>query len=303
MQRSEIMSRYLMINADDFGGFACSNAAVMDLLTDEKSALTSSTVMAPCAWAPQACRFAAKNPDLAIGVHLTLTSEWHSIRWAPVAQGDTSSLRDKEGYMHHSTLEVEKNAHIAQINAEIRAQVARCRALGMTNPSHLDNHMGSLYGIATGRFELMETALAFAAELRLPFRLPASVANVSFANTMLGIATSPDETIAAASKAVDFCKTNGVALPDHLIPGEWGGEQDKSYENFRDYLYNLYESIPEGVTESYLHPALECDELKTATGAWHRRVWEYRIMKDPATRKHIEAHGIKLINYRDLAKM
>lgn len=56
--------RYLMINGDDFGSFACSNAAIMDLLTDEKSALTSSTVMAPAPWAPQACRFAAQNPQL-----------------------------------------------------------------------------------------------------------------------------------------------------------------------------------------------------------------------------------------------
>ena len=59
------MDRYLMINADDFGNFQCSNAAIMELLTDEKSALTSSTIMAPCAWAAHACRFAAKNPELA----------------------------------------------------------------------------------------------------------------------------------------------------------------------------------------------------------------------------------------------
>ena len=26
-------------------------------------------------------------------------------------------------------------------------------------------------------------------------------------------------------------------------------------------------------------------------------------MSDPATKQHIEAHGIKLINYRDLAAM
>jgi hypothetical protein len=32
-------------------------------------------------------------------------------------------------------------------------------------------------------------------------------------------------------------------------------------------------------------------------------VWEYQVMKDPQTRQHIEAHGIKLINYRDLAAM
>ena len=297
------MDRYLMINADDFGGFQCSNAAIMQLLTDEKSALTSSTVMAPCAWAAQACRFAAKNPELAIGVHLTFTSEWNNVRWAPVAQGDTSSLRDEEGYMWHSTTDVERHADVEQVRREIEAQITRCRALGMASPSHLDNHMGSLYGIATGRWELMEATVAAAAEYGLPFRLPASIAGISFTNTMLGIATEAEATRAAAKQVVEFCRANHVALPDHLIPNEWGGPQDESYENFREYLYDLYANIPCGVTETYLHPALECDELKSATGAWQRRVWEHRIMADPATRQHIEAHGIKLINYRDLARM
>lgn len=298
-----LTDRYLIINADDFGSFACANAAIMELLTNPKSALTSSTVMAPAPWAPQACRFAAAHPELAIGVHLTLTCEWSPVRWGPVSQGDTATLRDEEGYLWHSIAQVERHASLAQVQQEILAQIARCRALGMTNPSHLDNHMGSLYGIATGRFELLETALNIAAQNGLPFRLPASVAGLSFENTMFGIATAPQETIAAASQAVAFCRRNGVVLPDHLIPNEWGGPQDQSYEAFREYLYDLYAGIPAGVTETYLHPALECDELKAAVGTWQRRVWEHRVMADPMTHQHIEAHGIKLISYRELAAM
>ena len=298
-----LTERYLMINADDFGSFACANAAIMALLKDEKSALTSSTVMAPAPWAPQACRFAANNPDLAIGVHLTLTCEWSTVRWAPVSPQDTATLRDEEGYMWRSSTQVEKHASLPQIRQEILAQLARCRALGMTNPSHLDNHMGSLYGIATGRFELLETVIGIAAQNNLPFRLPAAISTLSFQNSMLGIATDPQDTIRAASQVVDFCRKNGVALPDHLIPNEWGGPQDQSYEAFREYLYNLYAHIPAGVTETYLHPALECDELKAAVGSWQHRVWEHRIMADPMTRQHIEAHGIRLINYRELAAM
>ena len=75
------------------------------------------------------------------------------------------------------------------------------------------------------------------------------------------------------------------------------------HENFREYLYDLYANIPNGVTETYLHPAIETDDLKGTSGVWERRVWEYKIMNDPKTRQHIEAHGIKLINYRDLAEM
>ena len=93
----------------------------MELLPDPASALTSSTVMACAPWAAQAGRFAAANPQLGIGVHLTLTSEWDTMRWAPVAQGDTASLRDEEGYMWHTTADVEAHAVLSQADAEIQA--------------------------------------------------------------------------------------------------------------------------------------------------------------------------------------
>ena len=104
-------------------------------------------------------------------------------------------------------------------------------------------------------------------------------------------------------KVVAFAKQQGVAIPDYLMPNEWNEPQTQSYEQFREYLYDLYASIPEGVTETYLHPAKESDDLKGTSSVWERRVWEYRVMSDPATKQHIEAHGIKLINYRDLAAM
>lgn len=296
------MERYLIINADDLGAFHCGNAAVMDLLTDPAGALTSSTVMACAPWAPQACRFAAKNPQLAIGVHLTLTSEWDTLRWGPVNDRDTASLRDAQGYFYRSTPEVEQHAAIGEVRDELRAQIERCLRLGL-RPAHADNHMGSLYGIATGRWELLRTTLEVLASYGLGFRLPSDIAGIDFGNRMLGIGTEAEATRAAAAQVVEAAAAAGVALPDHLIPGEWGGPQDESFENYRDYLYALYENLPEGVTETYLHPALEADEIKDACPAWKFRWWEYRIMKDPKTRQHIEAHGIRLIDYRELVRM
>lgn len=297
------MDRYLIINADDFGMCRGANLAVMDLFKDEKSALTSSTVMAPCAWAPEACKFAAENPELGIGVHLTFTSEWSNYRWAPVNSKNTDSLRDEEGFMWHESDQVEKNVDIDEVEGEIRAQVERCKKLGMTMPSHLDNHMGSLYGIETGRFELLQSTLSICGEYGLPFRMPANVTDAMMSNSMLEINVDKSLIEMVFGKIVDFAKMNKVAIPDYLIPNEWGGPQDESYENFVDYVYSLYENMPDGITETYMHPSLETDDLKGTSGCWERRVWEYRILKDPKTRQHIEAHGIKLINYRDLAKM
>lgn len=297
------MDRYLIINADDFGMCRGANLAVMDLFKNPQSALTSSTIMTPCAWAPEACRFAAENPQFAIGVHLTLTSEWSKYRWAPVNTKNTDSLRDEEGFMWHESDQVEENVDIDEVEGEIRAQIERAKKLGLVNPSHLDNHMGSLYGIETGRFELLQLTLSLAGEYGLPFRMPGNVTDDMLGNSMLDINVDKSLIEMVFGKIVDFAKANNVAIPDYLIPNEWSGPQKDSYENFKEYLYNLYANIPNGITETYLHPSLETDDLKGTTGAWERRVWEYKIMSDPQTKQHIEAHGIKLINYRDLAEM
>ena len=87
------------------------------------------------------------------------------------------------------------------------------------------------------------------------------------------------------------------------IRDRWTGPQNDSYDNYRDYIYELYKTFPEGVTETYIHPALECDELKGITNSWHRRVWEYKLFSDPKTKQHIDSLGIKLINYRVLVEM
>ena len=112
-----------------------------------------------------------------------------------------------------------------------------------------------------------------------------------------------DQLNAAYSQVTGYAAMKGVALPDYLIPNEWDGKDFRDYDDFKEYIYELYKSFPDGVTETYMHPAVECDEIKSITGSWRNRLWEYKILSDPATRQHIEANGIKLITYRDLAEM
>ncbi len=294
------MDKYLIINADDFGMCHAANQAVFDLF--KKGGITSATIMTPCCWAREAGLWAAEHPEYAVGVHLTFTSEWGKYRWSPISQGDTSSLRDDEDFMFHESDEFEEKSDIEQVEKEIRAQIKRFRSFGV-EPSHLDNHMGSLYGIETGRFELLNLTLDIAGEEKLPFRFPGTLDPRMFDNDMLDIKIDPALVGMIFGKVTDYAKSQGVALPDYLIPGDWNGPQNDSYENFKEYIYELYRSFPEGVTETYIHPALESEELKGICGSWFRRVWEYKLFSDPQTLQHIDALGIKLINYRDLAKM
>ncbi len=293
------MDKYLIINADDFGMCHSANQAVMDLF--KSGGITSATIMAPCAWAYEAVNFAKANPEYAVGVHLTTTSEWGQYRWMPVS-GIKGSLVDSEGFMHHESDEFEKAADIQEVQQEIVAQVEHLKNLGL-EPSHLDNHMGSLYGIETGRVELAKLAIETAAKYGLPFRFPMTFTDAQFENDMLGIHVDKEMVQQFIGGFSQMGKALGVAMPDYLLPGDWAGPQRESYENYREYIYELYRTFEPGVTETYIHPAYESDELKSIAGAWERRCWEYKLFSDPMTKQHIDSLGIKLINYRDLAQM
>ena len=294
------MDKYVIINADDFGMCHSANLAVFDLF--QKGAITSATIMTPCSWAKEAGKWAAAHPEYAIGVHLTFTCEWQNYRWSPIAHSNTDSLRDSEDFMHHGSRDFEEKSKIDEIETEIRAQIERFRSFG-PEPSHIDNHMGSLYGVQTGRFELLNLVFDIAAQYGLPFRFPGTYVPEMFENNTLDVNVDPNLIAKVFGQILEYAEQKKIAMPDYLIPGEWNGPQDDSYENYKEYIYELYRSFPEGVTETYIHPALESDELKSITGCWHRRVWEHKLFSDPQTLQHIKACGIKLINYRDLAKM
>jgi len=294
------MEKYLIINADDYGMCRAANFATWELL--EKGGITSATVMVPCGWSTEACKWAAQHPEYAIGVHLTFTSEWGNYKWSPIANGDTASLRDEFGFMFEDCAPFEESADLAQVELEIRAQIERARQLGL-NPSHLDNHMGSLYGIERGHFELLQKTFEIAGEYKLPFRFPGNFLPQMLDNSMLGIEVDGALIQKMFASFVEMAKGCGVAVPDYLLPHDWSGSQKDSYENFREHIYELVKTYPDGITETYIHPALECDELKGTSSVWERRVWEHRLFGDPATRQHIEACGFQLINYRDLARM
>ena len=101
-----------------------------------------------------------------------------------------------------------------------------------------------------------------------------------------------------------LAKKYHVSLPDYLLFPDWTRElSEGGYENYRREILRQWTSIPEGVTETFLHPARECDELKSITGNWFQRVWEYRLMDDPATHEYLKEHGITMISYRDMNQM
>ena len=293
------MDKYVIINADDFGMCQAHNAATMHLFN--LGGITSATIMAPCAAARDAVNFAVHNPELSIGVHLTTTSEWKSYRWGPVSN-EADSLVDDEGCFYRSSAEFAHHAIPREVEAELVAQIEMLRSMGLS-PSHIDNHMGSLYGVASGNFKLLELVIEIASRYQIPFRFPAKISHGMLSNGTLDIKITESVVREAINQFVKLTEQKGVVTPDYLIPGDWLGEQDKSFDNYREYIFELYRSFDNGVTETYIHPAIECEQIKAITPFWHRRVWEYRLFSDPKTVEFIKSIGIKLIGYRELREI
>ncbi len=134
-------AKLLIIHADDAG--MCNSANMGTKAALLSGAVSSASIMMPCPWADDFIAWAVKHPDADVGIHLTLTAEWEHYRWKGILPADKiPSLLDKDGYLHNTSAMAEK-AKIEEIEAELKAQIDRAIALGLT-PTHLDTHMATL---------------------------------------------------------------------------------------------------------------------------------------------------------------
>ena len=285
-------ARALILNADDFGMCRAANRAVSELLLARH--VDSATLMVPCGWAPDALAFAASNPQVDVGVHLVLTSEWTRYRWRPLT-GVGTSLVDAAGYFPRDVATVERQARDEDVAAELAAQLDAALAAGV-DVTHLDNHMGSVYGLETGRTFLPQV-FELAARHRLPFRLP---------RTTEGMALPPGDFQPLLDEATAAADALGVVLPDRLWthPFELAGEGtagEEDYVEVKAGFLELLRGVPEGVTEIYLHPMLDDDELTdVADYGVPKRGFEHRLLADPAVAALLADEGIVRVGWRDL---
>ena len=277
-------ARAVIINADDFGMCHAANTAVSGLL--EAGRIDSTTLMVPCAWAPEALAFAAARTDLDVGVHLVLTSEWTDYRWRPLT-GIATTLVDGAGHFPADALSIEQQASEGDVAHEISAQLQAALDAGV-DVTHLDNHMGSVYGLLTGR-DFLGPVLELAARHGLPFRLPR-------------VLDGADAALAARlEKAGAAADALGVEIIDRLWTHPFEEVPGESYEQVRDGFCALLRAVPEGVTEIYLHPMVDDDELRSVVdfGA-AKRGYELRLLADPLVRDVFTDEGLVRLGWRAL---
>jgi predicted glycoside hydrolase/deacetylase ChbG (UPF0249 family) len=138
------VTRYLIVNADDFGRSHGINQGVA--MAHERGVVTSASLMVRWPGAIEAAALARSLPKLSVGLHVDF--------WEWVYRG--------EGWEQVYTVVEEDPEAIA---SESRRQLARFRALLGRDPSHLDSHQNA------HRWEPVRSVLvALAGELGVPLR-------------------------------------------------------------------------------------------------------------------------------------
>jgi predicted glycoside hydrolase/deacetylase ChbG (UPF0249 family) len=132
----------VLLRLDDVGMNHSVNTAI------ERVAKTgmpfSVSVMFACPWYQEAVEMLKKHPNVNVGVHLVLNSEWRNYRWGPVlGKTGVPSLVDSVGYFLPSTREfLDSRYDLGEVERELDAQLQRAIGSGL-KISYVDFHMGT----------------------------------------------------------------------------------------------------------------------------------------------------------------
>ena len=257
-------ARLLIVNCDDLGKSHAANVGVYQALRE--GVATSASLMVPAPWAREA---ASRYRGEDVGVHLTLNAEHDLYRWGPITQAP--SLLDGDGGFPRTLEDLWDHADVEEARRECRAQLERAIYWGF-DVSHLDSHLSAL----ELRPEFFDVYLDLAVEFHLPMRL----GNASTERTV----GFPFRQLAAEE---------GVVSPDHFVRVRGVGS--------RRAIEAALVDLPQGVTEVYLHPAIDSAELRSLAPDWGPRVDDLDFLTAPGALGSL-AHraGISLIGYRAL---
>jgi hypothetical protein len=133
---------YLVIRSDDGGMSHSVNMALERLI--ETGLPVSVSVMFACPWYQETVAMLKRHPAVAVGVHLTLNSEWKSYRWGPVSgRGTVPTLVDPEGYFFPTSEALyQRHPDLQEVERELRAQIERALRSGL-KIDYVDYHMGT----------------------------------------------------------------------------------------------------------------------------------------------------------------
>lgn len=257
----------LIVRGDDMGFSHAGNEALIKC--HKEGVQTSIEIIVPSPWFPEAVKMLKENPNIDVGIHIALTSEWDNVKYRPLS--NSPSLTDADGYFYPFIYPnknypgqalSENKPELVDIEREIRAQI-ELALKKIPRISHISSHMGC-YNMSP---EVKEIAKKLAKEYKIDID-PGEfgVKYISYAGPK---ATSEQ-------KVQSFIK-----MLDELKAGE-------------TYLFVDHPGIDTPELRAIHHIGYEdvATDRQGVTDAW----------TDARVKEAIKKKGIQLISYADLRK-
>jgi hopanoid biosynthesis associated protein HpnK len=277
----------LIVNADDFG----LTPGVSDGIAEahRRGIVTSTSLMASGSAFDHAVELARELPELSVGVHLTLVEE------RPVSSPDSiPSLVTAQGVFHASHREfllryIRGTIAPADIETELRAQVARCASSGIPI-THLDSHqhLHALPGI-------MRIVMKIAGEYGIRgIRAPHDCPRRRGAMLPAGLAAKSGLCLLA------YWTSRNVRAPFAHSPDRMIGVFD-SGSLTENRLLRMLRFVNQGTTELLCHPGRQDHYARQRYGHW-RFDWEAELsaLTSPRVMDALDSHEIRKISYNEI---
>lgn len=307
--------KVVIFHVDDAGMSFESNEGTFHAMHD--GVASSCSVMMPCPWAGTFLRLSKETPGMDIGLHLTLTSEWKTYRWEPLAgRNVVPGLLDPEGSMWPSVEEVVAHASPEEVYLEIKAQVERALQNGI-QPTHLDSHMGTLFATP----EFLQAYLKVGVEYGIPIMFPGG-------NNKLITEAFQEDIIKQLKKAGKYSEGMELPEPDILAQAQTMGEKiwslglpvlDDLHKNSGDWKPENSSFTQEELTQhkimmfkqtlAKMEPGLamiivHCSEntenFQRFSGSGRSRQADLEAMVSDELKAYIEKEGIILTTWREV---
>jgi predicted glycoside hydrolase/deacetylase ChbG (UPF0249 family) len=140
----------LIIRTDDIG--FCHGVNMAFKRVADQGMVSSASVIVNTPWLDEAVEILKQHPEISVGVHLALNSEWKEFKWGPVTPyNQVPSLVDPFGKFYGSRKELfSHRPKISEVATELRAQIELAKRKGL-KISYIDNHMSA--AISTLEFQ------------------------------------------------------------------------------------------------------------------------------------------------------
>lgn len=281
-------NRSVIINADDFGLSPEVNAAV--IRAHREGVLTSTSLMVGEEGAVEAARAAREFPGLDVGLHVVVC-----MGRSALGPGAIAPLVDSAGRFPDSPVLAGMRYFFnrglrEKLRAECRAQIEKhLELVGYLN--HIDGHLNfHVHPV------LADVLVELAAEYKVPcLRLPRE-------SVMTTLALARDHAGRKLVESVIFRslsrRARRLALARGIRSTDWLFGLHQTGHLSEAYVLGLIERLRPGVTEIYFHPAMDVGAVPPALSAQR----EVEILTSTRVRQALEARGVRLTTYRELAR-